>query len=109
MFSPLNMGEEGLPLIRELPHIHSCFYIHNADADVASTYPSVEVGANIGKSTTFREVIEINGIPDAVRREVGINLSGGEVNAIEHCNAIHGFPLPHQWLAAFEEDMKVVV
>ncbi len=109
MFSPLNMGEDGLALIRELPHVHSSFFIHNADADVASTYPSVEVGANIGKSTTFREVIEINGIPDAVRREVGINLSGGEVNAIEHCNAIHGFPLPHQWLAAFEEDMKVVV
>lgn len=100
------MVENGIPLIRELPTLRSSMRVMNSDLDVTSTYPTVEEVANISKETTHRELAEIKGVSDVIRREVGVNLSGGEVNAIEHCHRIHNLPLPSTWLQAFEEDMN---
>ena len=100
-----HMVENGICLIRELPSIRSSMRVMNSDLDVRSTYPTIEDVANISKETTVCELGSIKGISDPIRREVGINLSGGEVNAIEHCYRIHKQPLPDVWLAAFEADM----
>ena len=41
---------------------------------------------NISKETTYRELCQIQGLTEADRRLIGINLSGGVSNAIEICN-----------------------
>ena len=47
---------------------------------------------NISNETTYRELHAIQGIPDHKRRQIGINLSGGIVNAVEQCHELFQLP-----------------
>lgn len=64
---------------------------------------------NISKETTAQELCYIRGVPEVVRRAIGVNLSGGHVNAVEICMQVFSAPSPAQLLAAFDEDFPHLV
>ena len=70
--------------------------------DIEGTYPKIEEVANTAKETTVRELAGIDGLDEEIRRELGINLSGCEVNAIEICVGVLGVPNPMEWLALYD-------
>ena len=59
--------------------------------------------ANISKETTLREMGRIRDMSEADRRVVGINMSGGVVNAVEILNQAVGVPTLSQWLDLVDE------
>lgn len=74
--------------------------------DLEATYPSEEDIMNISKETTWREFSKIMGITDEKYREVGVNLTGGVVNAVEICETIFKLPSQFEILNMFEEENK---
>lgn len=97
--------DNGLTLIKEAPHIKSMMRAHVADLDIEGTYPNIEDICNISKETTAMELHDIDGVPEAVRRSVGVNLTGGAVNAIEICQRIYNLPTSNKLLEAFEREL----
>ncbi len=95
----------GVRAVEELPDFHTLFRAHVADLDVEGTYPNEQVLLNISKETTAKEVCKIRGKSEAVQRAVGINLSGGFVNAVEICVAMYSAPTFDRLLADFEADV----
>ena len=73
----------GLKIIKELPHKQTMVTIHNADLDIEGTYPSIQDGMNACKETTVREIVQIEGLDETKKRIIGVNLSGGKVNACQ--------------------------
>lgn len=95
--------DDGIQAIEELPNVRTQMRAHVADLDVEGTYPNVEIIANISKETTARELSKIEGIDEQVQRSVGINLSGGFVNAVEICVGLYKAPTMDELLAKFKE------
>ena len=60
--------------------------------------------ANISKETTLRELSRIKNITDREQRLIGINLSGGVVNAVELCNTAFKLPTLSEWLVIARAD-----
>ena len=50
----------------------------------------------------------IKGVPETVQRSAGINLSGGQTNAIEVCTDLFGVPQLHELLKMFEAEQVAV-
>lgn len=98
--------DEGVKLFHDLPHQTTHVFCHGADLDVAATYPTESIVFNISKKTTWMELVAIQGLTEAIRREVGINLSGGVSNAWEISTEIHNFPAPIQLLEHYEEQKR---
>lgn len=73
----------GLKIIRDLPHRQTMVTIHNSDSDIEATYPSAQDCMNACKETTMREIVQIEGLNETMKRTIGINLSGGKVNACQ--------------------------
>ena len=92
-----NMSNTGLDVIEELPEVRSSIFIHNADIDIEGTYPNIGVVANTAKETTLREMSAIEGLNEDQKRELGINISGGKINAIEIAVTALGLPTLTQW------------
>jgi hypothetical protein len=85
-----------------LQKLISSIYGQVADLDVSAAYPTNEIVANISQETTWRELGDIEGVTEDVRRAQGINLSGGFSNAVEFSvNMLH-VPDFMQLLDAFE-------
>lgn len=78
-----NVVPHGAKMLKDLPSTPSFLYRYVSDADIASTYPTGEVIMNLSKMTTMLEVCKINGLTVNKQRILGINLTGGPVNAIE--------------------------
>ena len=78
--------------------------MHVADLDVTASYPNGEVAFNISKKTTLKELCFIEGVDEVSRRQQGINLSGGQTNAIEFVQVMFSAPTHAQLLAGFRED-----
>lgn len=98
----------GIPVIKEIPDLKSCVFIHLSDADVVRTYPSVGINLNIGRTTTYKEAtIKLKGMTEQQRREFGVNWTGGKVNAIELCVNGLGLPYPDELLKMFDEGKLV--
>lgn len=57
-----------------------------------SSYPSDTLACNISRDTTLREIIAIGDIPLSTYRQQNINLFFGNVNAVEYCEEMMGFP-----------------
>lgn len=60
--------------------------------DIVSTYPNVSQILNIARETTVMEFCQIAGIPAGIRREFGVNLTGGRVNAVEMSQKVLNAP-----------------
>jgi len=95
--------ENGLCLFEDLPDVRSYVRAHVADLDVEGTYPNVEILMNISKQTTAQELCYIQGVHEIYRRAVGVNLSGGFVNAVEICQQIYAAPSFNDLLAEFDK------
>lgn len=96
------MAKNGLKVIKELPEVRSMVYIHEADIDIEGTYPKNEEVANTAKETTYRELAKIEGMSEDARRKLGINLSGGIVNAIQIGVTAYKLPTPSKWLDLYD-------
>ena len=77
--------------------------------DIEGTYPNGEDIMNISKETTYREMCMIRGLTESERREVGINLSGGTVNAIEICSKVLQLPALARLGDIYMQDKNKVV
>lgn len=97
------VDDNGLKCIKELPNVRTGIRIHVYDLDVAGTYPNIEYFMNISKETTFRELSEIRDVPENIRRSIGINLTGGVVNAVEICCNVYNLPTFNELLKDFNE------
>lgn len=97
---------QGLKVIKECPDIHTNLRAHVADLDIAATYPTGELVMNISKDTTKRELCEIQGVSETVRRLQGINLTGGHTNAVELCVEFYGAPSFDKMLEAFKKKLE---
>lgn len=86
------MHDNGIAVIKELPHLRSMARAHCGDIDIEGTYPNGEDIMNISKETTYRELCMIQGLTEKERRVVGINLSGGITNAVEICQKVLCLP-----------------
>ena len=78
---------------------------HNADLDIEGTYPSVQQATNACRQTTVKEIIKIEGLSVLEQRQLGINLSGGIVNANEFCIMALNAPTQDDLLDAFLADI----
>lgn len=97
------VDDNGIALIREMPELRSMARVHLADLDIAGTYPTEEEVFNISKETTYRELSQIEGLSESERRSIGINMSGGVVNAIEICSTAFSLPTPDMWLELYDQ------
>ncbi len=102
------VADDGICALEELPSVRTNYRAHVADLDVEGTYPNEEVLMNISKETTAQELAKIQGVSDQTRRAIGINLSGGHVNAVEIVVKGYGAPTMDQLLAAYVEDTGAV-
>jgi hypothetical protein len=84
--------ENGLQVIEEDPELHINARAHVYDSDCVSSYPSDTVAANVSRETTRREVISIGDIPKTDFKLQNINLFFGDVNAVQYCTEMFGFP-----------------
>jgi hypothetical protein len=95
-------GPTGLKCVKEFPDYKTLVFAHVADLDIVSTYPNVSQLLNIARETCVMEFSRMEGVTEHHRREVGVNLTGGRVNAVEICEKILGAPTLDQLLADFE-------
>lgn len=96
----------GSHMIKDLPSVRSYVRRYTSDADIASTYPTGEVIMNLSKMTTMYEVGRIAGVSTGDQRLVGINLTGGPVNAIEIMQMTMQAPSPWDLLEQFEKELS---
>ena len=94
-----------MKIVEELPDQNTYVYGHVADLDVEGTYPNGECVANISKETTVREMVEIRGVDHMTQRAVGVNMTGGHVNAVENCCNVLSAPTMDELLFAFRETL----
>lgn len=83
---------EGLACVEEMESYRTLIFTHVADLDIVSTYPNVSQILNIARETTVMEFCQIAGIPAGIRREFGVNLTGGRVNAVEMSQKVLNAP-----------------
>lgn len=96
----------GLFCIEEVPEQQTMMRRQTSDADILQAYPTGGSVLNISKETTFIEIYSIEGVSEDARRRAGINLTGGQTNAIEICNDILKMPFIEDVADAFLEDLK---
>jgi hypothetical protein len=84
--------------------IYHTVHLYNADLDVTGAYPNVQCAMNVSKKTTHKELIDIEGVSQRVRRTQGLNLSGGYINAVEIGNQLFGLPQLDEWARAYRQD-----
>ena len=73
--------------------------------DVKSAYPYTEIFLNISKLTTILELCKIEGVNEANRRIIGLNITGGNVNATEFCMRALGALGLDAVLDAYDQDI----
>ena len=96
----------GLNIVKGAKQLPTDFYALVADFDVKSSYPTTEYVFNVSKETTHRELSRIQGLTEQQQRSIGINLSGGNVNAVELCNLVYDYPRMDQILDAYRKDKE---
>lgn len=92
---------EGLACVEEMQNYLTLIFTHVADLDIVSTYPNVSQILNIARETCVMEFCQIQGIVESIRREFGVNLTGGRVNAVEMAQKVLGAPQLDDMLDAY--------
>ena len=96
----------GINCVEEIPELTTTFRVQTADDDITQAYPTGEVILNVSKETTCIELCDIEGVSEEARRRQGINLTGGQTNAIEICNELLNMPYIDNVLDLFKADME---
>lgn len=91
----------GLKLFKDLPNVNSMMFIHVADLDCVSTYPTSESCLNLSKTTTKYEFSKFAFLNYEQQREVSLNLTAGSVNALEILQTTCSFPTHNEVFKAF--------
>ncbi|MNC49816.1 hypothetical protein D3C75_990230 [compost metagenome] len=94
---------EGMSCVEEMRDYLTLIFTHVADLDIVSTYPNVSQILNIARETTVMEFCQIQGLTEAIRREFGVNLTGGRVNAVEIAQKVLNAPSMDRILEAYLE------
>jgi hypothetical protein len=55
------------------------------------------------------EVVEIQGVDELTLRSIGVNLTGGHVNAVEICNRMYKMPSFDRLLGAYKQHLGLPV
>lgn len=97
----------GMQIIKEDPDHWTKIFGQVWDLDATASYPNGGMVFNIAKETTKFEIISIEGISEETQRVMGIQLSGGHVNALEFCNAGFNMVDLETMLEAFEEELAL--
>lgn len=96
---------DGLKVVNETPELSTLIYVHVADLDVSSGYPTIQRILNMSKETTYRELSKMRGISEWTQRMAGINLTASHVNAYEIACNLFKAPRFDDLLAEFEKDI----
>ena len=104
---PHLMLDTGMMPFADYPGLLTLMHSHGADLDVKSSYPYGQWVYNMGKTTTVRELCEIYGIPEIVKRQQGLNFSGGPTNSIEFCTEIYHVPTMVELSKLYDEAKKI--
>lgn len=96
--------DNGLYCVKEFPELQTKVRMHVADIDVSAAYPNTEDFLNISSETTYRELSKIEFCSEWERRVIGINLTGGPVNAVEFCRHVYKLPNFSTMAMAYAED-----
>jgi len=91
----------GIKCVKDYPDYKTMVFVHVSDLDVVSTYPNVSQLLNISRKTCVFEFSRMKGISEHHRREVGVNLTGGRVNAVEIGQKILGMPEMDELVSEF--------
>lgn len=100
------VADNGIKVIEEYPDLRTNIRRDVGDLDVAASYPNGESVFNVSRETTAKEIVKIDGVDEYTQRMMGINLSGGHVNAVEVCTGLLGLPTMVQMLNAFNEKIQ---
>lgn len=92
MTLPAHLVTPGLALIEESPLIRTKLRAFCYDSDCVSAYPVAASILNVSKGTTRREIVNIDTIEETTFRLQNINLSSGNVNALEYGHTMFGLP-----------------
>lgn len=92
----------GMACVKELVDYKTLIFTHVSDLDIVSTYPVVSQVLNIARETCLMEFSRMKGVRETERREVGVNLTAGRVNAVEICEKILKAPTLDQLLGEFK-------
>lgn len=98
----------GLALIEDNPLLRTNIFTHVADLDVSSSYPNNGAALNISKQTTRTEMIGVVGVPTETARLQGLNLSGGQTNAVEFMTTMFKMPTKKELLELYDAQQKQV-
>ena len=101
------VAENGLACVEEIPNEPTMIFIHVADLDVEGTYPNEGILLNISRETTMMELVDIEGLSERERRAIGVNISGGAVNAVEICQILCKSPSMDELLVLFDAECAI--
>lgn len=88
-----SVTDTGIELFRDvLPGTKSFIFRYVSDADIASTYPNGQIILNLSKDTTVLEMCKIKGVSRADQILLGVNLTGGKINAMEIMTKVGKLP-----------------
>lgn len=93
----------GLQIAQDDPSLHTNIRLLNFDSDATAAYPTVTDTCNVSKSTTTKELIDVEGIDKEVFRMQNLNFILGQVNALEYSVTMHKLPKPYEMLKLFSE------
>lgn len=96
----------GIRCIDELPDLPTKVYVFCADLDVKSSYPTTGIFANISRETTVLELSSIEGVLEHTRYLVGLNMMGGNVNAVSFCRRVYKMPSLETIRSQYREKYK---
>ena len=96
----------GICCIDELPDLPTKVYVFCADLDVKSSYPTTGIFANISRETTVLELSSIEGVLEHTRYLVGLNMMGGNVNAVSFCRRVYKMPSLETIRSQYREKYK---
>ena len=96
----------GIRCIDELPYLPTKVYVFCADLDVKSSYPTTGIFANISRETTVLELSSIEGVLEHTRYLVGLNMMGGNVNAVSFCRRVYKMPSLETIRSQYREKYK---
>ena len=93
----------GRRLINEYPLLQTNITTHAYDVDVEGAYPTSEICLNISKATRVLELCKIEKLNTKQQRELGINLTNVNNNALSIAQVGYGYPELPNLLAKFKE------
>lgn len=97
------IAPHGICCVKDNPHLVTMVYPFVADLDVEATYPNVSRLLNMGPETRAAEFSTIKGISSTRRKAFGVNLTGGNVNAVMMSQEYFNAPSLDSLLAGFTE------